>query len=185
MTQPTSSPEVTGARMSAPADAKVHSPIAQYIKAFQKETATTKKILRAYPADKADLKPHERSNSAEQLLWTFIMEQSMALRAIRDGVVLGGPHPSKPESWTGKLDLFDKQCDDLVAELRAQGDDIVDQKVPFFTGPKQMGEYQMMDFLWFLLHDQIHHRGQFSVYLRMAGGKVPSIYGPSGDEPWN
>ena len=27
-------------------------------------------------------------------------------------------------------------------------------------------------------------RGQFSVYLRMAGGKVPSIYGPSADEPW-
>ena len=29
--------------------------------------------------------------------------------------------------------------------------------------------------------DQIHHRGQFSIYLRMAGGKVPSIYGPSAD----
>lgn len=40
------------------------------------------------------------------------------------------------------------------------------------------------DLLAFLLADQIHHRGQFSVYLRMADGKVPSIYGPSGDEPW-
>ena len=30
----------------------------------------------------------------------------------------------------------------------------------------------------------VHHRGQFSVYLRMADGKVPSIYGPSADEPW-
>jgi hypothetical protein len=25
---------------------------------------------------------------------------------------------------------------------------------------------------------------QFSIYLRMADGKVPSIYGPSADEPW-
>jgi uncharacterized damage-inducible protein DinB len=41
-----------------------------------------------------------------------------------------------------------------------------------------------MDVLWYLLNDQIHHRGQFSVYLRMAGAKVPSIYGPSKDEPW-
>lgn len=32
--------------------------------------------------------------------------------------------------------------------------------------------------------DSVHHRGQFSVYLRLAGGKVPSIYGPSADEPW-
>jgi len=42
-----------------------------------------------------------------------------------------------------------------------------------------------MDFLWFLLMDMVHHRGQFSVYLRMADGKVPSIYGPSADEPWS
>jgi uncharacterized damage-inducible protein DinB len=34
------------------------------------------------------------------------------------------------------------------------------------------------------LHDQIHHRGQLTVHLRMAGGRVPSIYGPSKDEPW-
>lgn len=26
---------------------------------------------------------------------------------------------------------------------------------------------------------------ELSVYLRMADGKVPSIYGPSGDEPWS
>jgi len=32
------------------------------------------------------------------------------------------------------------------------------------------------------LMDEVHHRGQLTVYLRLAGGKVPSIYGPSGDE---
>ena len=48
-----------------------------------------------------------------------------------------------------------------------------------------MGELRRMDVLWFLLHDSIHHRGQFSIYLRMVDGKVPSIYGPSADEPWN
>jgi len=28
----------------------------------------------------------------------------------------------------------------------------------------------------------VHHRGQMTVYLRMLGVKIPSIYGPSGDE---
>ena len=32
-----------------------------------------------------------------------------------------------------------------------------------------------------VLHDMIHHRGQMTVYLRMADGKVPSIYGPTAD----
>ena len=27
----------------------------------------------------------------------------------------------------------------------------------------------------------IHHRGQLSAYVRPMGGKVPGIYGPSGD----
>jgi uncharacterized damage-inducible protein DinB len=31
--------------------------------------------------------------------------------------------------------------------------------------------------------DLVHHRGQMSVYIRLAGGKLPSIYGPSADEP--
>jgi uncharacterized damage-inducible protein DinB len=31
------------------------------------------------------------------------------------------------------------------------------------------------------LRHSIHHRGQRSVYLRPAGGKVPAIYGESYD----
>ena len=38
--------------------------------------------------------------------------------------------------------------------------------------------------LWMMLSDTIHHRGQLSVYLRIASGKAPSIYGPSADELW-
>jgi uncharacterized damage-inducible protein DinB len=33
-----------------------------------------------------------------------------------------------------------------------------------------------------LLNHIYHHRGQFGVYLRLVGVKVPSCYGPSGDE---
>jgi uncharacterized damage-inducible protein DinB len=34
----------------------------------------------------------------------------------------------------------------------------------------------------FVMNHQVHHRGQMSVYLRLAGAKVPAIYGPSADE---
>ncbi|OLD16065.1 MAG: hypothetical protein AUI91_15035 [Acidobacteria bacterium 13_1_40CM_3_56_11] len=37
--------------------------------------------------------------------------------------------------------------------------------------------------LWIALFDAVHHRGQLSTYIRPMGGKVPSIYGPSGDAP--
>ena len=51
-------------------------------------------------------------------------------------------------------------------------------------GPGTTGELRRIDVLWQQLLDQVHHRGQFSVYLRLAGAKVPSIYGPTADEPW-
>ena len=60
----------------------------------------------------------------------------------------------------------------------------LNKTVKFFVAPKQMGDLRKMDVLWYMLMDSVHHRGQFSVYLRMADGKVPSIYGPSADEPW-
>jgi uncharacterized damage-inducible protein DinB len=33
-----------------------------------------------------------------------------------------------------------------------------------------------------MLNHWYHHRGQMSVYLRLLGVPVPSIYGPSADE---
>lgn len=33
-----------------------------------------------------------------------------------------------------------------------------------------------------MLNHWIQHRGQLGVYLRLLGAKVPSSYGPSGDE---
>jgi uncharacterized damage-inducible protein DinB len=53
------------------------------------------------------------------------------------------------------------------------------------TGPKAIGPVPKGAIVQFMLNDHIHHRGQLSVYLRMTGNKVPSIYGPSKDEPWN
>ena len=68
--------------------------------------------------------------------------------------------------------------------VRRLTDEDLSKPVQFFTGPGKIGDMSLHDILWTMLSDEIHHRGQFSVYLRMADGKVPSIYGPSADEPW-
>jgi uncharacterized damage-inducible protein DinB len=69
-------------------------------------------------------------------------------------------------------------------KIRALDDDAMNGPVKMPIGPKQIGEVRRGDALWMFLNDQIHHRGQLSVYVRMVGGCVPSIYGPSKDEPW-
>ena len=38
-----------------------------FLQTFQRECQTTLKVLKAYPANKADLKPHEKSRTAKDL----------------------------------------------------------------------------------------------------------------------
>jgi uncharacterized damage-inducible protein DinB len=71
-----------------------------------------------------------------------------------------------------------------VEKVNKLSDADFDKTVKFIVAPKQMGDVRRGDLFQLMMHDMIHHRGQFSVYLRMAGAKVPSIYGPSADEPW-
>ena len=152
--------------------------------AYEREHATTLKVLRAFPAAQAKFRPHERSNAALQLAWTFVMEERLMSLAVKGESVLGSGFPPPPDSWEQMLEAFDAQHAELLAALRGATDPELGGTVKFFVGPNEMDDIPTPDFLWFMLHDQIHHRGQLSVYLRMAGGKVPSIYGPSADEPW-
>ena len=52
---------------------------------------------------------------------------------------------------------------------------------PFAETKEQLGGFYLINARD--LNDAIHHRGQLTTYLRPMGGKVPSIYGPSADDP--
>jgi uncharacterized damage-inducible protein DinB len=164
------------------------SPKQQFLNALDREHAITMRVLRAYPHDQLDLKPSTKSNSARDLAWTFVMERGLGIRVWNDafakGPPSGGGPPKAPESWTELLTQLEQAHAQYRDVIASASDDDLNVKVHFFVAPKTMGELTRLEWIWFLLHDEIHHRGQFSVYLRIAGGKVPSIYGPSADEPW-
>jgi uncharacterized damage-inducible protein DinB len=160
----------------------------QFLNALDREHAITQRVLRAYPEDQLDLKPHPRSNSARDLAWTFVMERGLGLKVWNDefakGFSGGSKPPAPPQRWNDLLAQLEQANTAYRNTIAAASDDDLDAKVHFFVAPKTMGELTRLEWIWFLLHDEIHHRGQFSVYLRMAGGKLPSIYGPTADEPW-
>jgi uncharacterized damage-inducible protein DinB len=156
----------------------------RFLRAYERDHATTLKVLRAFPGEKSEFRPHERSNTALNLGWTFVIEELLMLKALRGERILSSGFPSAPETWAGVLDAFDKAHDEIIAELHDPKNQDLEGTADFYVAPKQTGDIPLPDFLDFMLHDQIHHRGQLSVYVRMTGGKVPSIYGPSADEPW-
>ena len=93
--------------------------------------------------------------------------------------------PEPPETFDAILDAFQKGHQHIRGLISVQRDEELHETIQFPVGPGTLGDWTKINFLWQMLHDQIHHRGQFSVYLRMADAKVPSIYGPSADEPWS
>lgn len=159
----------------------------QFLDVYDREHATTMRVLRNYPQDKLDLRPHEKLKTARELAWVFVLERYLGERVWNDEIAKQGISGRPPEAladWDELLATLEKAHAHFREIIAAASDDELRGQVTFMSGPKKMSPLARIDWLWFLLHDQIHHRGQFSVYLRMAGGKVPSIYGPSGDEPW-
>ena len=159
----------------------------QFLDSYEKEHATTMRLLRAYPQDQLELRPHPTCKTARELAWTFVLERGLGMKVYHNefaGGVPSGAPPSPPGSWDALLAALETAHKELGDLVRAASDEQLSEKVRFFTAPRTMGDIPRIEFLWFLLSDEIHHRGQFSIYTRMAGGKVPSIYGPSADEPW-
>jgi uncharacterized damage-inducible protein DinB len=159
----------------------------QFLAAYDREHATTMRVLRAYPTDRLDLRPHAKCRTARELAWVFVVERGLGTAVYNnqlEALMSGGSAPEPPESWESILGALEQAHADFRALIRDTPDEELHTKVSFFTAPQTMGEISRLDWLWFLLHDEIHHRGQFSIYLRMADGNVPSIYGPTGDEPW-
>jgi uncharacterized damage-inducible protein DinB len=155
-----------------------------FLKVWEREHACTARVLAAYPQDKASLKPAAKSKSAIDLAWMFVMEQSVLISGVIAGQFNFGGFPSAPATFAEVIARFEADYPALVEKVKAMSDADWKDTVMFMVGPKTPGAVPKGDILWMAIHDMIHHRGQFSVYLRLADAKVPSIYGPTADEPW-
>jgi uncharacterized damage-inducible protein DinB len=153
---------------------------------FEHEAATTRRFLERIPADKLKWKAHEKSHTIGALgRHIAIVPGSVIAAANQDQ----SPLPDfetlfkQPESVDEILAAHHGSVETVRRILPALDDarlmtnwsGIRDGKV-LMTMPKVM-------FIRFvMLNHWIQHRGQLGVYLRLTGAKVPSSYGPSGDE---
>ncbi len=156
----------------------------QFLSVWNNEHKITLRVMNAYPADKLDLKPAEKSKSARDLLFVFVSEQHFFTMALDGKIDFMAPMPKAPSTLQEIISAYEKENAALVAKLKATPEADFNKTVAFPVAPKTMGQVRVMDLSWMMLMDSVHHRGQLSVYIRLAGGKVPSIYGPTADEPW-
>ena len=160
------------------------SPKQQFLDVFKRESATTRRVLTSVPDGQSEFRPHPSAKTAREVAAIFSLGQGGIAAALTDNWQWPPQFPPAPATFAEVLANFEATNKAVLQALANTPDARLLAPITFFTGPKQMGQIPVIELMWFMLLDSIHHRGQLSVYLRMMGAKVPSIYGPSADEPW-
>lgn len=144
------------------------------------EHGLSTKVMRAVPAAKLDMRPHEKSKSMRELAWHIAeAERFFAVQGL--GVQVPGDNPvpkeTPPATPAAMADAFDRSHAALSAAIAKNDPAWFAEVVPFFQ--MKMTRTAILDLM---VRHEVHHRGQLTVYLRLAGAKVPSTYGGSADE---
>ena len=153
---------------------------------FEQESNTTRKFLDQLPTDKLAWKPHEKSMTAGQLALHIATLPAEIMQFARQDVMpapdFGRPNP-QPTSTAEIVQALDKSIV-VVRETLPTFDDARMHATWTMTkdGKELLSLPRVALLRSILLNHWYHHRGQLGVYLRMVGAKVPSSYGPSGDE---
>ena len=153
---------------------------------FDHEMAVTRKVIERVDNTQFGWQPHEKSMTLGRLA-THVAEIPMWGVTILDqpefNMVAGDYKPTVCTTVAEILALFDGQ----TAKIRALLDTKTDAELMSIWAFKSDGKElfsmpRVAAWRGWVMNHLIHHRGQLSVYLRLTGSKVPSIYGPSGDE---
>lgn len=154
-----------------------------FLRTWEREFRTTLRVLANYPPDRLAYRPNEKSMTAHDLMWTVpIVEKAGIGGCVRGKINPGRGKP--PKTKEALIREYKKIHKTMVRKVRAAGEELFSKTIKFYVAKGKIGDVKVGALLWDMLHDHIHHRGQLSVYLRLVGAKVPSIYGPSADEPW-
>lgn len=156
---------------------------------LQLESSTTRRVIERIPADKYGWKPCEKSNSIGWVVNHLAEIPGWVVGTFESDVwdihPAGGEPYQSPALTTPEavLALFDENVRTAIASLSKASDDDLKRTWSLASGGNVMLSCTKADVMrYWVLNHSVHHRGILSVYMRLTGIPVPSIYGPSADE---
>lgn len=146
------------------------------------EAGVTAKVLAAVPEGQLGYKTDEKSRTAGEMAWHIAVSEKLFL----DGIAAGEfnwDEGAPPAAKSGKefAAWYQANIPPALAKVKALDGAALSKVITFFD----VFNLPAAAYLNFMLNHTIHHRGQLAASLRVMGGKVPSIYGGSADEPFN
>lgn len=147
---------------------------------LQQEMTTTVRVIEAVPVGNLGYAPDAKSMTGLALVRHLVIIDAWFLNSIADGAFAPGSDQSDacgimtPADGAAKYKTL---VGAALARVSAMSDEKLATDIDFFG----MMMMPAVNVLGLMIKHSVHHRGQLSTYLRAMGGKVPGIYGPSGD----
>ncbi len=155
---------------------------------LEREGPKTRRALERVPTGRDDWKPHEKSMPLGQLaVLVATMPSWVPMIVSRDDLELNPPAGSNPRPQVKCVpsDLMSALDSGLVEArnvLQTATEDHLMKPWRLMVSGQVVSEDPRYVVLRDTLMHWAHHRGQLTVYLRMNGVPIPSIYGPTADE---
>lgn len=146
---------------------------------YERERATTVRVLEAVPAGQESYSPDPKSMGALKLAWHIVASELYFFEGATQGAFPKSGH-DMPASVHGMAELlawYNAKLPPQIDKAKSLSGEALSRVIDFH-GMMKIPAYAVLQLM---LKHSIHHRGQLSTYLRPMGGHVPSIYGPSAD----
>lgn len=159
-----------------------------FLAELESEAAKSRRVLEHVPPGKRDWKPHERSMQLGYLSDLIANIPSWVGMAItRDELDIApkdGPsqRPAPLNTSAELVAALDKAVATARQALQSTTDAHLETPWRLLAGGQLAFEQPRHQVIRDTFLHSAHHRGQMTVYLRLLGSKVPSVYGPTADD---
>jgi len=155
---------------------------------LDREVKRSRRALEQVPEGKYDWKPHDRSMIFGYLAdMVATIPNWIAMEIARDDLDIAPADGSTMRQQPNKTSAaLVTALDAAATAARAALEKTTDEHLRTRWQLKARGDVVQEAPRFEMIQDTInhwaHHRGQMTVYLRLMGAKVPSLYGPSADD---
>jgi uncharacterized damage-inducible protein DinB len=159
-----------------------------FVAQLEREIPISRRVLERVPEGRPGFKPHEKSMPLGYLATLVATMPSWVAMAIdRDELDLNPPGGSKfvAQDWTTTREL-ERMLEETAAQARSALSGTRDEHLltpwRLLVAGRVVSEAPRYVVVADVFTHLAHHRGQLTVYLRLNGVPVPSVYGPTADD---
>jgi hypothetical protein len=161
-----------------------------FIRRWEQEYTGFVRVLLALPFGQLAYRPHPRSRSAGEMAALLVSLQQSCIdlctsRRSAYNTSMSWHPADRPATLAEMIAAYERHHNILAEKLLSLDDITWNHEAWMIRGEQEiLLKDTVGGLLWLALFDAVHHRGQLTTYIRPMGGKVPSVYGPSADDPW-